>query len=640
MALPPGIAADREPDRLRFEQARAALQRGDLNRFERLQARLSDYVLFPYLRYAYLRRYLGSRVKHGEVVEFLRHWGDSPLAERLRGAWLDRLGRRSRWSEYLEIFEPDGDPERACYAGRALLASGERERAMAAAERLWMVGVSQPKACDPLFAAWMADGGVTADRARERIRLAIEAGQPALTRYLERFVSEKERHWVARWRRIHRSPERELRRLESDGVWSGLLFASGVRQLARRDALAADAIWRARAGEFPLKGRERAGTARFLALVLAWNHHPPAKERLAELPDDWHNGESRAWAVRSALWEQDWDAALAALERLTPEERLSAEWRYWRARTLMALGRSEEADALYRALADERSYYGFLAAAQAGGPPRIESVPLTVPPEQMAAVARLPAMQRIEELLALGMDWDARREWWALIQRLPVGALTGAAKLADGWGWHDQAIIALGRAQFLDDLEIRFPTPYESRVSVEAQRRELDQAFIYAVMRQESAFFPHARSSAGALGLMQLMPTTARLTARRLKQSAPGRWELLTVDTNIRLGAAHLRHLLDRYEGNRLYAMAAYNAGPHRVSAWLPKEQVLPGDIWVDCLPFDETREYVKRVFAYTLIYEWRLGRELTPVSTHLPMIGPDGPVRDLAGFDRSGTAS
>ncbi len=623
-----------EGHRKTFRQARSALYRGDLSRFERLSKGLQDYPLYPYLRYAFLRRYLSSRVTHQDVMDFLQQWDGTPLAERLRDAWLNKLAQRGEWTRYLELFKPDGDSKRACFEARALLDTGEKEKAMTMAERLWLVGVSQPKACDPVFSVWIREGYATPEKARERIRLAINSGHPGLTRYLERFIPVEEKPWVRRWRRLYYHPQRELARLEPGGEWSALLFASGIRRLARRDSEAADRVWRERAGDFPLNAPVRLELARYVALALAWDHHPDASERLIALPAEWHNEESRSWRVRAVLWDKNWPEVLVAINGLAPEERKQTVWRYWRARALMALDRSEEADSIFRELALERSYYGFLAAERAGTAPKIETVPLTVPPEQLESLASRPDMQRVRELLALSMTLDARREWWAANHNLSDQELAVTAKLADSWGWHDQAIIALGRARFLDDLDIRFPTPYETRVDTEARRRELDTAFVYAVMRQESAFFAQARSSAGALGLMQLMPATARRTARRLKQPRPGYWDILAVDNNIRLGTAHLRHLLDRYSGNRLYTMAAYNAGPHRVKAWLPQESVVPGDIWVACLPFDETREYVKRIFAYTAIYQWRLGRELTPVSLYLPLLGPDGAIRDLASFD------
>ncbi len=617
-------AADPRPQ---FQEAQQALARGDLRRFTRLSEELEDYVLYPYLEYTFMRRYISSRVDQARVKAFLERWPDTPLADRLRDAWLAKLAQRGQWDQFLELWEPArGDTELSCLAGRAMLARERREEAFVQAQRLWLVGKSQPKACDPLFAAWIAADGVSEAIARERIDLAMAAGSAGLTRYLEQFLPAAERHWLALWRRVYGNPSRELERLAANGSgWPGQIFVSGVRRLAGYRPEAADEIWRRRADEFDLDRHQRDEAERSIALGLAWDRHPLAHTRLSALAPEAHTAKSRQWRVRIALWQEDWAAVVAALDALDPLERAEPDWVYWRARAVEAGGDPDGAAELYREAAQCRCFYGFLAAERIGIPPTIETVPLAVSDEELSLLADLPAMQRARELFAVGMEVDARREWRHATAGMPAERLRTAAKLADRWGWHDQAILTLGRTEFLQDLELRFPTPYTEVVSAEAERRELDNAFIYAVMRQESAFYANARSPVGALGLMQLMPATAKLTGRQIRQPVKGTWDILEVDNNIRLGTAHLRHLLDRYRGNRLYTAAAYNAGPHRVDRWLPAERELAGDIWVASMPFDETREYVKRIFAYTVIYEWRLGREPTPVSTHLPTVSPPG---------------
>lgn len=636
--LAPALAADPVPEQREvFKTAMQAIDRGAVRTYERLSADLEDYVLYPYLEYTFLRRYISSRASHERVSGFLTRWPDTPLAGRLREAWLGKLAQRRQWDRFMELWsaeveQGDGGSDLACYAGRALLAQGKADEAFALAERLWQAGRSQPTHCDPLFAAWIKAGGATPEQALQRIERAMLAGNLGLTRYLERFLEAADRPWIARWRRMHRNPARELARLKpEDGVWSGRLFAYGVRRLAAQAPEKADRIWQERTAEFTLGEADRAAAARYVALVLAWRHHDSALERLTALPGAWHDAESRAWRVRSALRAGDWEGVLAGIGALQQEEQAEPDWIYWKARALEALDRPEAALALYRTAAQCRCYYGFLAAEHAGLPPAIETQPLPVDETQLAQMAAQPAMRRIHELYLLDMEVEARREWRELTARLPTQILPVAAKLADSWGWHDQAILTLGRTEFLHDLELRFPTPFAERVATEAQRRELDRAFIYAVMRQESAFHARARSPVGALGLMQLMPATAKRTGRQIRHPVSGTWDILDVDNNIRLGTAHLRALLDRYHGNRFYTMAAYNAGPHRVTRWLP-ETVMPGDIWVATMPYDETREYVKRVFAYTVIYEWRLGKEPTPLSQFLPAATPDGRPLRLTG--------
>jgi soluble lytic murein transglycosylase len=626
----PGESAVGE-QRAAFLAARRALERGDRAGYERLAAGLDDYVLYPYLRYAELRRNL-ARADAAAIDEFLARYAGSTLAERLREAWLGRLAAAGRWDDFLAAYRPSGDTTLACHALTARLASGEGDSVWPDVATLWVVGKSQPTACDRPFAAWIEAGQLTAERVRERIARAIQAGEIGLTHYLEKLLPAAERHWVAHWRRVHARPATELGRLQpaADGSWSGRLFVSGVRRLASSDPARADRIWRSRGDGFVVAEDAAADAERAMALGLARERHPLGLQRLAALPAAWHTADTRHWRVRAALWQQDWPAVVAAIDAMTAEEQAEPDWVYWRARAAEQAGDLERAGVLYQAAAACRCFYGFLAAGRAGLPPTIDSSPLAVSEAELAAVLNAPALQRAHELREVGLLVDARREWRDGTADMDDEQLRAAAKLADLWGWHDQAILTLGRTDYLHDLELRFPTPYPEQVAAEAERRELDVAFIYAVMRQESAFYANARSPVGALGLMQLMPATAKRTARQIKTRVRDQHDILSVDTNIRLGTAHLRELMDRYRDNRMYVMAAYNAGPHRVTQWLPKEGVVPGDVWVAAVPFTETREYVKRIFAYTMIYEWRLGLEPTPVSLHLPDVLPKGskPIR------------
>jgi soluble lytic murein transglycosylase len=613
-----------EKQRQAFVDAKEALRHDRLDEFGKLSAQLSDYPLYPYLRYEYLRPRLG-RVEPREIKLFLARYADTPLAPRLRRAWLYSLANRQQWLQYLAAYHETSSTRLRCHYANAKLQTGRTEGLWDLTRELWLVGKSQPDACDPVFEAWHRSGKMTRDDVVERIALAMDKRRMGLVHYLARFLPAADRKWIDRGRKMHARPERELAKLKSEPAqaeWAARLFAYGVRRIASRDPVKADRIWNARRSEFELTEKQVARTGRAIALNLAFARHPMAAKRLAQLGQSVSDDAVRHWRVRAALWQEDWKEVLAALDALPKQEQSEAEWTYWRARALGALGDDEQAKASLASAARCRCYYGFLAAEHAGLPPAIDTAPIQVDDKALAQMASTPAMVRARELLALELDRDARREWWWATRSMGQGQLRIAAKLADTWGWHDRAILTLGRTDSLDDLELRFPTPYVQQVKQAAAKRELDTAFVYSVMRQESAFNARARSHAGALGLMQLMPATARRTARYISRPAPRTAELLTPERNIQLGTAHLRQLLDEYDGNLVYTMAAYNAGPHRVSRWRPKHRAVPADIWVESMPFRETRNYVKRILAYIRIYQWRLGRDLTPMSDDLRAVG------------------
>ena len=232
-----------------------------------------------------------------------------------------------------------------------------------------------------------------------------------------------------------------------------------------------------------------------------------------------------------------------------------------------------------------------------------------------------PAAQELsfEERFALLLDQeilyrDNRR----------LSRLLKAAKLADEWGWHDRAIATLARARYWDDLELRFPLAHQQVVLTQAKRQKVNPAWAFAIIRQESAFTTDARSHAGAMGLMQLMPRTARTVARSMKMQPPRRYDLLKIDTNIRLGVRYLKKVQDRNQGHPVLATAAYNAGQSRVTQWLPEQGSVAADVWIETVPFQETRDYLKRVMTYTVIYEQRLGRDPVPLLERMsPIINP-----------------
>jgi soluble lytic murein transglycosylase len=230
----------------------------------------------------------------------------------------------------------------------------------------------------------------------------------------------------------------------------------------------------------------------------------------------------------------------------------------------------------------------------------------------------------MSELYALGRIIDARREWFHMVKRLDDEELRATARILADWGWIDRAIFTAARARYWDDLELRFPLRHRTLVDRYADERQLDPAWVYGVLRQESAFTADVRSSAGAVGLMQLMPATARRVAREYKMAAPSDKALIDPETNISLGTGYLRMMLDDLSSNRILATAAYNAGPHRVKRWLPPD-TMDADIWIELIPFRETRLYVQRVMAYAAIYERRLGETPTRLSKRMRDIRAKG---------------
>lgn len=646
IGLVPALTQAAEPtleqQRDDFLAAEHALSLGALARFHALAAELRDYPLYPYLRYQYLRPRLAQSAE-AEIRAFIRDHGDSPLAGRLQHAWIETLARRGQWDTLLRNFPAHSDSVTLdCYRRQALLQTDAEAQALDGIESLWLVGYSRPRACDPLFSAWRAQDGLSSELAWQRFRLAMQSNEISLARYLTRYMNDSHQAWSEQWLQVHRNPRliTNAQRPAINHPAHDDILTHGISRMARSDIDQAIAVWDKAVGTPAALSREyHADIERNLAMVLALRSHPQALERLDAIDNAATDASLREWRVRTALARQDWAAVLNAIDQLRDDERDDPSWHYWRARALEALDRQVEANDSYHELAQNRGYYSFLAADRAGLPYRLNHQ--AVDREIAAAVTpeTYPGLARARELLQLDRMLDARREWFFATRHMADWQLQSAAVIAHGWGWHDRAVITVAQTDFRDDLELRFPLVYPDQVSAAADRHGINPALAFALIRQESAFDRRARSPAGALGLMQLMPATASRLARLLERETPNQGALLDVDTNLDYGMAWLRRLLDRYN-NPAVALAAYNAGEHRVDGWLPQDRMISADIWIDTIPFRETRAYIRNIMLFTTIYEQHLKLPGETLTQRMPVVVPrDALITHITPVDETATA-
>jgi peptidoglycan lytic transglycosylase len=321
------------------------------------------------------------------------------------------------------------------------------------------------------------------------------------------------------------------------------------------------------------------------------------------------------------LRQAQWPLLLNALNALTPAQQASDRWQYWRARVNEELGETVTAMAYFTALAQRRSYYGFLSADRLGQPYALADRPHNISAGTLFEIGQQAAVLRAREFIQLGRMTQARREWYSATQGMNNDDRVDAAKLAQHWGWAAQSILTMASTDQRDDLALRFPLLFQQQVLDHSEREEINPAWTYGVIRRESAFVQDARSPKGAVGLMQLMPATAKYISRSLPKKYRGRAKLTQADTNLALGTHYLRRMLKRFSGQTVLATAAYNAGEHRIMRWLPEENTLDADRWIENIPFRETREYVTSVLAFTIIYADRLGFEPIRLSQQMAAV-------------------
>lgn len=607
-----------------FLDIRERIARGKAVDVASATAKLGDYVLAPYLEYFYLDRHLRS-VDSGRLASFLDENPDLPVAGQLRASYLQHQGRRGRWREFLQFYRPTADAELRCYKLRAEKAlDGIDSPWLDSARELWLVGRSQPNACDPVFAELYKRDAISADQVWQRITLLIEAGDDRLAEQFRTHLDPARREWLDYWLAAHRQPRAVLRRpgFPLVGPFAAHVITHALHRLGRIEPDAALEFLEEYAQGELLTSVHKAELARCIALRAAYSQDPRALTWLDALPAEVVTDEVLEWTARMALRNQDWPRLVTAIEALPADAQKDPQWRYWRAHALAATGRNDDAQRLFVSIATERNYYGFLAADRLQLPYNLNHVPTAVSRESLAAIASDPGLNRAREFYRLGLNTNARREWYAAMDRFDRSQQGQAAVLALEWGWYDRAVITANKAGLEDDLSLRFPTPYRDRVDHYSRLNHLEPHITYAIVRKESAFRADAVSPVGALGLMQVMPQTGKQVARQLKLRSPSRNALLDVDTNLKLGGAYLRAMLDQYDGNLVLAAAAYNAGPHRVADWLDRNAGLPPAVWIEAISYYETRDYVKSILAFAAVFDSQLNGTPGRLSKYLMPIG------------------
>jgi len=590
----------RDQQRQDFLRAEKWLQQGNDDAFLELSRILTSYPLYPYLQYQWLKNNLHQTDK---VQFFLLRYKESRYAGLLRDKWLAYLAEHERWHEFVRQYEARGDTALECRYYWGIYATGNKQQALNEAKRLWAVGDSLPKACDPLFLELTMSPYFTRELLWRRFELALKKDNVALAEYVRRFFDRIDRHNADVWLQVHKKPSL----IQDSAFWInnnaqiGLVFAHGVERMAKTDLDMAIQVWDSRKHEPAIDKGAAQELERTLALALAYRQDARAYHRLAQLSrvDD----KVREWKIRAALLEQDWQHVIDALAGLTVEEKQEPGWQYWQARSLEATGGGTQAESIYRRLAGDRSFYGFLAADRVGEAYHLADKPVLATAGQLDALAQEADFKVVSEFMALNRELEARRQWWYAVSKLSKQQLMIAAKLAQQWQWDQQAIITLVKADYWDDLELRFPVRYLTEVRRNAYRQDLDPAIIFGLIRQESMLDKYAQSPAGARGLMQVMPATSRQIAREMNEARQEDANLFNPDVNIRHGSYYFRKLLNRFNGHFALAIAAYNAGPSRVVKWLPADKTVPADIWIETVPYKETRKYVASVFSYAMIY-------------------------------------
>lgn len=602
-------------------KAYQAFRAGDPLKLARQAGALEGHVLEPYFEYWRLKLRI-DEVTTQEAQEYLQRYSGSYLADRLRADWLKELGKRAEWQTFDLELAPlvQDDTEIRCYAWSSRLARGD-DGAYEEAQAVWLEPRELPGGCGALGERMMADGRLRAAHVWQRVRVLLENSQLAAAKHALGYLPPEEAPDERLLAQAAGSPEKLLAsppaNLERPPVREMVRFA--LVRLARSDPRpAAGFLGGALGARFTederkaLWGRVAYEAARrHLADAVRWY----ALAGNAELSD-----EQLAWKARAALRAGEWQMAREAIDPMSVTARQDPAWTYWYGRALGAQGSADGARAYFLRISGQPHFYGVLAAEELGETAAVPE-PFHVPAEDDVAQAKgNPGLLRALALYRLGLRTEATREWIFSIRGMDDRQLLAAAELARRAELFDRAINTADRTSQFHNFRVRFLAPFRDVFREQARAFELEEAWVLGIVRQESRFIADAKSSAGARGLMQLMPATARWVARRIGMNySPQR--VSEIETNVTLGTRYLKYVFDDL-GHAVLASAAYNAGPGRARRWRDVKP-LEGAIYAETIPFNETRDYVKKVMANTVFYAALFGGSALSLKARLGTVAP-----------------
>lgn len=580
---------------------------------------LQNHPAQVWVEFAALRRNIDT-LSNAQAQAFLSRNQGKAVGDVFREAWLRAMIKRQDWAGYRAAWSPG---IRSVALRCAELEARQRTAGIDAqwtsdAQAIWRSsGKSLPGECNAPFAALAESGGLTPELRWERIELAAAEWEPAVMRSAARGLPAQQLALANDYAAFIDAPHARA------STWpktarSRLVASHGLAKFAKSNPLAGEAQLKPLSDALGFTEEDRGRVLHQAALWTVASYLPDSSRLLNLVPDSAYDERLHEWRAREALSRSDWRAALVAIGKMGDAQRNSSRWTWFEARTRELTGDTAGAQPLYARAAREPDFHGFLAADKLGQPYALCPWMPDWNATQKSAVANDPAIQRAMALYRIDRaDW-ALREWSEALSRFDDAQRRIAVEVAQDNQWFDRAVFNLGRAPGETRLyTLRFPMHHEDIIQREAKKNGIDPAWVAAEIRAESTFNPRARSPADARGLMQVMPNTGAAVSRRLGLPWNGPEGLYDPETSIILGTAYLREKEDMY-GHPYVAIAAYNAGPTPTGRWLSQRPAMDPDVWIETISYRETREYVARILAFSVIYDWRMYGVAVPVTDRM----------------------
>ena len=602
-----------------YLSAREAVQKGQLNKVEQLYPQLKQHELAPYVESWLLKPQLTT--DSPEIRAFLKKYEGERPAEILRADWIRAQAKQGNWvlvaQQGTQMLQPEPDVQ--CYSLLPRVNNGDTA-AKDQARQLWTTSVDTPEACQMLFEAMWANGDLKASDGWLRARRQVAMNKPGQARLTLGVMRVNANDAAGGLDAVLGRPVIYLERVgtPNDDTQKELATLALVR-MARNEPTSAIPALKRYGGHLEKPQQE------YVWGIIGWQlgiqQSPEALNAVRQsgtvlLPDD-----ALAWRIRVALRAQDWSLVRKDIEAMPEPMINSPEWVYWLGRAYKAQGRDSAAEEQFRKIVGQPNFYGVLAAEELGGRAKVPAQASPATPDEIRAVEKQPGIRRALAMYRLELRPEGVKEWsWAL-RGMSDRQLLAAAEIAQRNQIIDRSISAADRTKDEHNYKLRFPTPHADKIMTHSDRQNLDKAWVYGLMRQESRFVTNAKSNVGAAGLMQVMPATGKWVANKIGvKLAPG--DLHNPDTNVMLGTTYMRLVLESLDNHPVLASAAYNAGPGRARKWRDVKP-LEGAIYAETIPFSETRDYVKKVMSNAVFYQTVMTGNTPSLKIMLGTIGP-----------------
>ena len=532
---------------------------------------LRAYPLYAYVQAARIRTSLaqaGAELGPADqrAQTFVAYYEREPVGRDLHRAWLQSLATRQLWQTFSLHYRAEmTDPALQCHSYSARIVLNQTDELVEPLRVRWLTPKSLPE-CEHAFNWLRQQNALSEELIEQRARLALKDSNFRFAREIAAQLPPARAGAILQWAALLEHPQRQIDHLIANPkvAVEGETLLAGWTRLTRQNRDAAKERFENLVRTRKLNEADASPYALALALALSWDRRPDTLTYFARVQPAQLDDYALEWQTRAAIWTQDWQLASKSIAAMSDTSRQLARWRYWAARAAEQNGDDQLARQLLESLLVDDNFYSVMAAARLDRALVPNPEKLVLDNVQLAQVEQLPEFVRARELLLSDLQPLANTEWAVGLDRLSEDARKQAIHLAALWGWYQQAIATASQQRVFNDYSLLYPRPFDREVHNAAKLAGLPDELIYGVMRQESLYRYNAVSSAGAHGLLQLVPETARRAAKAWKQPRPSNQDLFEPKVNVTLGAAHLRTLMDRFNGQTIVALAGYNAGPQR----------------------------------------------------------------------------